>query len=215
MAYNLGKQIEELISSSKKKLSEEIQDVFDKAINELDQSGKVMGIKAGDIAPNFTLENHLGDQVELYSILNEGPVVLTFYRGAWCPYCNLQLKAYQKILPEIEALGAKLIAISPQKSDDSLSFLEKNQLALNVLSDCGLSVSSKYNLVYELPEYLQNAYKSLGLDLEKLNGDGSWRLPLAATFIINRQGLICYSFIDVDYKKRMEPIDIISILGIV
>ncbi len=212
MEYNLSKQIEELINSSKQRIPEEIQGIFDKAIKELDQSGTVTGIKAGDKAPDFTLENHLGDKVELYSVLKEGPVVLTFYRGAWCPYCNLQLKAYQNILPKIEALGAKLIAINPQRSDDSLSIIEKHQLSFPVLSDVELIVSTKYNIVYELPMYLQTAYKSLGLDLEKLNGDGSWRLPMAATFIIDQQGLICYSFIDADYKKRMEPVDIISIL---
>ncbi|MDF1618748.1 peroxiredoxin-like family protein [Petrocella sp. FN5] len=212
MEYNLGNQIEALIKTSKKRLPEEIQAIFDKAIKELDQSVKIMGIKAGHMAPNFTLKNHLGDEVELQSVLEEGPVVLTFYRGAWCPYCNLQLKAYQNVLTKIEALGAKLIAISPQKPDDSLSIIEKHQLSFPVLSDMGLTVSKKYNIVYALPEYLQKAYKTLGLDLETLNGDGSWQLPFAATFIINQQGLICYAFIDADYKKRMEPIDIISIL---
>lgn len=212
MEYNLAKEIEELMNKSKKKLSGEIQGVFDKGIKELEESISVMGIKSGEQAPNFTLKNHLGEKVELYSFLQEGPVVLTFYRGAWCPYCNLQLKAYQNILPEIEALGAKLIAVNPQRSDDSLSILEKQQLTFPVLSDLELSVATKYNIVYELPIYLQDAYKSLGLDLEKLNGDCSWRLPLTATFIIDQHGLICYSFINADYKERMEPIDIISIL---
>ncbi len=129
-------------------------------------------IKQGDEAPEFELPNANGKTVALSSLLSAGPVVLTFYRGGWCPYCNLQLRAYQRILPELAALGAQIVAISPEPPDTSLTTAEKNALEFEVLSDVTSKAARDYRLLYELSDELRDAYIGMGKDLSALNADG-------------------------------------------
>lgn len=173
------------------------------------RSPKVLGraLQEGDRAPNFRLPMAQGGSVELDLLLKAGPVVLMFYRGQWCPYCNLELRAYQQALPRLQALGASLVAISPQTPDNSLSTQEKNDLSFAVLSDLGLHVSRAYGLAFDLPAELVELYqRQWGNDLVKWNGEeGGWSLPIPATFVIGQDGRILLAHVDPDYRERLDP----------
>ena len=169
-------------------------------------------IRSGNQAPDFTLPDPQGRDVSLGALLKEGPAVITFYRGGWCPYCNIQLRAYQAALPEITALGARLVAISPQLPDGSLSTAEANELTFAVLSDLGNSVARSFGLVWLLPEELRGALRSNDKALPGFNGDDSWELPVPATYVVARDGRIALAAIDVDYRNRLEPDAILTTL---
>ena len=160
-------------------------------------------------APDFTLKNHLDKEVNLYNLLKEGPVVLTWYRGGWCPYCNLTLHALQQALPEIKNQGATLLALTPEVPDQSLSTSEKHDLEFEVLSDLHNQVGKKFGVVFKLEDKVAAAYQN-GFDLHAYNGDDSDELPLAATYIIGQDGTIKWAFLDADYRNRAEPNEIVS-----
>jgi len=170
-------------------------------------------IQVGDMAPDFTLPNVTGAEVTLSDKLKDGPVVLTWYRGGWCPYCNIQLAAYQKVLPQIEELGAQLIAISPELPDKSLSTAEKNGLRFEVLSDVNSKVAKDYRLVFELTPEVEKLYAEF-FDIVEYNGADAAKneLPLAATYVIAEDGTVAWAFLEADYTKRAEPRDIIAAL---
>lgn len=169
-------------------------------------------LKVGDVAPDFTLPNAQRKSVVLSSLLRDGPVVLIFYRGGWCPYCNLQLRAYQGFLPDIQALDGQLVAVSPQLPHDSLSTAEANALSFDVLSDVGNHVAQSYGLAYVLSKELQDALRSVNKALPDINGDESWRLPVPATFVIASRRRIVAAEINVDYRKRPDPEEILGVL---
>lgn len=178
---------------------------YEKGIEELRAEGlERNALKPGELAPDFTLPDALGRPVRLAERLRQGPVVLKFYRGGWCPYCNLELRAYQQALPELQSLGAQLIAVSPEKPDNALSTAEKNALAYPVLSDAGGKVAAAYRLAFELSEELQALYKSRGRDLAAWNG-GNWTLPAPGTFVIGSDRRIALAHVDADYRTRLEP----------
>lgn len=189
---------------------EEVQSQVFRHIKEQQESGIVFGLQEGDQAPNFTLANPLGEDVNLYDELAKGPVVLTFYRGSWCPFCNIQLRAYQQWLPEIEKLGGQLMAVSLQSPDNSLSHKEKENLTFQVLSDSNGHVADSYRVLYELPDYLQNLYAKSDMDLAEFNQTDRWILPITATFILDKEGIIRRAHVNPDLMKRMEPQDIID-----
>jgi peroxiredoxin len=138
---------------------------------------------------------------------------VTFYRGGWCPYCNLELKAYQNVLPRIVAAGAKLVAISPEKPDDTVSTAEKNALTFPVLSDVGQSVGKAFGIVYTFTDELRGAYDGFNLDIPAKNGmPDDWSLPLSATYVIGVDGVILFADIGVDYRDRADPLAILDIL---
>jgi peroxiredoxin len=168
--------------------------------------------KPGDLVPEFSLPGANGEPVSLLETLAGGPVVLSFYRGTWCPYCNIQLAAYEQALPAIAEAGGCLIAISPQLPDGSLSMTEKNNLTFDVLSDAGNAVARKFGLVYKLPDDLKAAYSSFGVDLVAVNGDDSWELPIPATFVIGSNGRIRLVHAETDYRKRLAPEVIVEAL---
>ena len=170
-------------------------------------------LKVGDRAPPIVLVNAKGQTVDVNTLLKNGPVVVTFYRGGWCPYCNLELRAFQELLPQIIAAGASLVAISPEKSDDTLSTSEKNALTFEVLSDIGQKIGRAFGLVYEFTEELKSAYEEFGHDIPSRNGTpGEWALPIAATYVIDRNGSIVYAYTGVDYRERADPRDILDVL---
>ena len=162
-------------------------------------------INVGDTAPDFAIPNAAGKSIVLTDLLKSGPVVLTFYRGGWCPYCNIQLRAYQSVLPQISASGARLVAISPQLPDNSLDTANKNALTFDVLSDVRNEVARSYGLVYSLPEEIRAALRSNNKALPSINGDQSWELPVPATYVIARDQHVALAYIEVDYRKRLEP----------
>jgi len=164
----------------------------------------------GDEIPKINLPNAVGKTIDVNSLLKEGPLVINFYRGAWCPYCNLELNALQKALPEIKSLDAQLIAISPNTPDNSISSIEKHGLEFEVLTDAGNNIAKEFRLVFNLAEELRPIYQQFNFDIPKYNGDESWELPIPATYIVNTDGKIAHAFVNADYTQRMEPTEIIN-----
>lgn len=188
----------------KKTYAEGIQAVVD--------SGVVQHAKqVGDTAPDFSLTNAAGETVQLSDVLKEGPVVLTWYRGGWCPYCNLALRAMQKELPNFQAQGATLMALTPELPDESMSTTEKDELEFEVLSDLNNTVARDYGIVYTLTDGVASIYEEK-FGLSAHNGSDSDELPLAATYVISQDGTISYAFLDADYRNRAEPSDITAAL---
>ncbi|WP_179319243.1 peroxiredoxin-like family protein [Winogradskyella helgolandensis] len=174
--------------------------ILDKALN------------VGHKAPNFTLNNAVNKPVSLYDELENGPVVLTWYRGGWCPYCNITLHYLQEKLPEFKNLGATLLALTPELPDNALNTKEKNNLEFSVLSDIGNSVAKSYGVVFTLTNEVASIYNA-GFGLNEKNGDTSNELPLAATYVIDKDGIIQYAFLDADYRERAEPTAILNTLS--
>lgn len=171
-------------------------------------------LKVGEKAPDFTLPNTLGQQVSLSSLLVQGSVVLSFYRGTWCPYCNLVLNGYQRILDKIKAKGANLVAISPQTPDHSLSIKEKNELQFEVLSDTGNQVAKQYTAVFKNADVPVATMESLGINFHSFYGNQSGELPVPAVFIINQQGVVTFAATEGgDYRERVEAQEILNALN--
>lgn len=196
----------------RQKAPEEKQRLMAQATAELAASDGAKGLTVGDEAPRFTLPNASGQSVSLEDLLQNGPVIVTFYRGGWCPYCNLELRVYQRELGKIEANGATLVAISPETPDHSLSTQEKNDLAFQVLSDVENVVARQFDLVFDMPDYLIDVYKASGLDVAGHNGNEDWQLPKPATFIIQPSGKISFADVPDDYTKRTDPTAVIKLL---
>ena len=205
----LSEQLEQFKQAGATKIPLEVQALREQAIATVARSGIVeQRLTEGDTAPDFTLPNADGTSTTLSTMLAKDPVVLTFYRGEWCPYCNLTLRAYQAALPHFTALGATLIAISPQLPDFSQAMSTKADLTFPVLSDVGNKVAHDYRLVYTMSESI----RPYSADLAKYNGDESWELPLAATFVINRDRVIRLAFVSADHRQRLDPTAIIAAL---
>ncbi len=162
--------------------------------------------------PDFSLPEARGATIELATLLARGPVVVTFYRGSWCPFCDLQLRAYQTVLPEIHRLGGELVAISPQTPDYALTDVERKELAFPVLSDAGNQVARRYGLVFKLSETLQALQAGFGNPLPKFNGDDSWETPVPGTFVLDRSGVVRLAHVDPNYMVRLEPAAILTAL---
>ena len=210
---SLKEQLAEYRAGWYKRVPAERQAIMQRHVDQLRGSiGRTM-LKVGDRAPAIVLENANGATVDVGALLKKGPVIVTFYRGGWCPYCNLELKAYQEILPEIVAAGASLVAISPERPDDTVSTAEKNALTFEVLSDVGQKVGRAFGLVYEFTEELKSAYNGFNLDIPAHNGTpGEWALPVSATYVIDRDGSIIYAYRDADYRDRADPRDVLQVL---
>lgn len=171
------------------------------------------GLKIGTKAPNFTLKNQDGKWVSLSDLLKKGPVIISFYRGAWCPYCNLQINNLVKNYDYFKPYNAQLVAITPQKPDKSLLQYTKAKVPFPILSDLDNSVMKDYNVLFQLPEELIVAYSQFGIDLADYNGEKRWVLPVPATYILDQKGVIRSVFADIDYTKRMEPKVIVETLA--
>ena len=211
---SLKEQLAEYRAGWYKRVPPERQAIMQRHIDQLRHGviARTM-LKVGDRAPAIVLNDAKGEIVDVAALLKKGPVIVTFYRGGWCPYCNLELKAYQQALPEIKSAGASLVAISPEQPDETLSTAEKNALAFEVLSDVGQKVGRAFGLVYEFTEELKTAYQGFGLDIPARNGrPGEWALPVSATYVINSDGLIIYAYTDPDYRDRADPREVLKVL---
>ncbi|MGE0702133.1 MAG: peroxiredoxin-like family protein [Hyphomicrobiaceae bacterium] len=169
-------------------------------------------LKVGDRFPGLTLADQLGRPTDIAQLLSDGPIVVTFYRGGWCPYCNLELRAYQKMLPEIQALGARLVAVTPETPDNALSTAEKNDLAFAVLSDDAGRLADALGIRFELSDAVKAYFVKAGHDLPARNGNDRWSLPMPATYVVGTGGLIALAFVDPDYRRRLEPAAAIAAL---
>lgn len=186
-------------------------DALNRSLAELVQTGlEENAVRVGQRLPAFALPDPSGRTVR--SNDRAGPLVVTFYRGGWCPYCNLALRAVQRVLPEIEALGGRLVAITPETPDDSLSTAEKAGLTFDVLSDVGLSYAKQLGIVWKIPDYaLEWHERYFGLHFERHNGAGNRdELPVPATFVVDAAGVVTWRFLDAAYWKRAEPKDVVG-----
>jgi len=212
-AHNLNEKLGETVGAFMSSLPDDDAQIVGASFEKLNASHTgESAIVIGEIAPNFTLPGATGELVNLHSKLNEGPVVLSFYRGGWCPFCNLELQALQALLPEIKSLGASLIGISPETPDNSMTTAEKHQLEFDVLSDVGNKTARDYGLIFTVYEEMRPLYLKWGLDVPASNGDDSWELPVPATYIIDPNCVVRAAHIDKDYTKRMEPEQILTAL---
>ena len=168
--------------------------------------------KAGDIAPSFSLKDPEGIVVSSNELLKKGPMVVSFYRGVWCPYCNLELQALEAAKPQFDKYGASLVAISPQTAPNGRKSMRQNKLSFPILSDVKGKAGAAFSLRFELPDYLVELYKGLKNDLPTFNDDPSWTLPMPARYVIGQDGTILYSEVNPDYTHRPEPEDMIPVL---
>ncbi len=202
----------------KAKVQEMLGEKFNIVAGDMDlvrAAGTIDGaLKAGELAPDFTLPDAFGNPVSLSALLAGGPVVISFYRGEWCPFCNIELRALQQALPAIEQLGATLVAISPEMPDHGIVVSEKNKLTFPVLSDFGNKVARQFGIVFqighELKDLSRNVFKN---DIALRNGEDSYELPVPATYVLDSTGVIRFAHVEVDYMLgRAEPDEIISVL---
>ncbi|WP_224482932.1 peroxiredoxin-like family protein [Robertkochia aurantiaca] len=202
-----------LNKANREKIPGEALEIMDRATEELKEKHLAeRSLKVGDQFPEANLIDANKNTVNVASLYAETPLVVLFYRGGWCPYCNMELRAFQQHLEEIKSEGARLVAITPETPDNSLTTAEKNELEFEVLSDIDNRFAKSLGLVFSLPESLKQIYEQFGIDLKKHHQNTDFELPMPATFIIDKGGSVRYSFIDEDYTKRADPAEVITAL---
>ena len=210
---SLQDELDSILTSWKRRVGEEIASTIALDNETLRQSGILeRALGTGAKFPDVTLVNARGGRTRIYDKLADGSLVVTFYRGGWCPYCSLELRAYQAVFDEIRALGGDLVAISPEAPDHSLSTAEKNALKFDVFSDVNGALEDALGIRFELAAPIVALYNQFGQDLPGRHGDGRWSLPIPATYVVERDGTIALAFVDPDYRKRLEPAAAIAAL---
>jgi len=210
---SLKQQMAALREDAEASVSPDVMKILQRSIQRLVDSGMANSAAGvGDPFPQFSLPNVVGNAVNSEELLEHGPLVVSFYRGGWCPYCNLELRAYQAILSDIRELGADFVAISPQQPEEGLSMAAKGGLQFEVLSDNGNSLAEHLGLMFELPSTVVDVYRGAGYDLERINGNVQWTLPLPATFVVNQESVIIRAFAHPDYTVRLEPQTVLETL---
>jgi len=210
---SLQSLLEETRAGAATRIPEEALAVMRAADEELTAKGVGNdALKVGDTLPDGEFTSATGETVRMSDLAAKGPLVITFYRGGWCPYCNFELKAYQDLLGDITALGGQLVAVTPEKPDNSLSTTEKNALKFPVLTDNGNDFAKALGIVFELPAPLQELYGKFGMDLPGLNAGTGWTLPIPATFVVDADGKIVLADVDVNYTRRLEPSEAVAAL---
>ena len=207
----LQQQIDEFIAEGVSWLPTHLLQDLLSPIGQLINSGAAENaLKEGAQAPDFALPDARGTVVRLSHLLTQGPVIMTFYRGQWCPYCHLALRAYQQALPHLQARGASLVAISPQMPHHSRAMAEKLELTFALLSDMGNQVARQFGLVFTIDEAVRGAHKQVCADLPAFNGDNSWELPMAGTFLVDQSGTVRLAFVHPDFTRRLDPLVVIA-----
>jgi peroxiredoxin len=215
MPLTISEQSEQLKAVAAERLPSEVLEVFDRSIqNFLDQGVPAESIKAGDTLEPFTLDDATSTPISLDQIVETGPVVIVFYRGGWCPYCNLALRTYQhELLPQLAEFGAGLVAVSPQSPDQSLSTAEKAGLEFTVLSDPGSRLAQRIGIAFQQAEDVLAAQRTLGLDLAQVNAEGATRLPRPTVLIVDQRCTVRFVDVQPDYTARTEVADIVAALA--
>lgn len=186
---------------------------FARSTQALIDSGQAeRAVAAGDMAPDFTLKDQDGETVALKALLAKGAVVVSFYRGVWCPYCNIELKALEAAVGEIRARGASLVAISMQGASDSRKSQRDNKLSFPILTDKAGELAAKFGIRWTLQDYVIEYHKMFGVELPKIHDDGQWNLPMPARYVIDTQGLVAYAEVNPDYTRRPDPSELFPIL---
>jgi peroxiredoxin len=168
------------------------------------------GLNINDKAPDFTATDQSGKKINLKKQLKKGSVVLVFYRGQWCPYCNKQLKQLEDSIGFIKNKGAVLLAITPEMPENITKTIEKTKASYSILYDVGLKIMSAYKVAYQLDNKMVEKYKGYGIDFLKVNGNNGANLPVPAVYVVNKKGIITYRYFDVDYKNRSSIKDILD-----
>ena len=213
-SIDLASQLRDFRQASRQRADPARVAVFDGATHDLRATGiEASATGVGDRAPDVTLPDATGRPVALSTLWAHGPLVVVFYRGGWCPYCNLALRAWQASLPALAAHGAGLVAVSPQTPDHSLSTAQKNALAFPVLSDSALQAADAFGIAFTMPPELQVLYSASGNDLAVINGNGVWKLAIPATFVVDRHGIVRYADVDADYSARAEPSSVLAAIA--
>jgi peroxiredoxin len=213
-AHLYGNKVKNLIEQLEEMIPKEQFEVFNSDAKQLSViHDSPLKLKTGDKAPLFKLPNANGELVELVNLLAQGAVVLAFYRGAWCPYCNLQLSLLQAALPEITAVGASLVAISPMSPDSSKDSVKTNELTFEVLSDVGNNVAREFTTVFKNSDAAINAMGKLGYDFYSFYDDNSAELPVSGVFVIDKNGdIILAKSEGGDYRERVEVHEVLEAL---
>jgi peroxiredoxin len=215
MSMSMREQSEQIQAAAAERLPPAIVAVFDRSIQDLLAQGVPSDVVAvGDTLASFTLSDASGSSVSLEQILETGPAVIVFYRGGWCPYCNLALRTYQReLMPQLPAFGARLVAISPQDPDQSLSTVEKAELDFTVLSDPGNRIAQRVGIVFQQAEDVLEAQRELGLDLAAVNAEGSTQLPRPTVLIVDQDRVVRFVDVQPSYTARTEVDDIVAALA--
>jgi len=189
----------------------ETQAIHARAIAEIRDSGIVRGaLGVGSPAPPFELQDQNGLNVSSAELLGKTQMVICFFRGRWCPFCVGQLEATKLVLPQIKDTGTTLVGISPQTVQQSFFMVDQHKLRFPLLSDRNNETARNFGLAYRVPAYQQSVYRRSFVNLPHLNGDDSWELPIPATYIVGRDGIVQYASVNPDYSDRPEPVDIIE-----
>lgn len=170
------------------------------------------GLTVGQRAPDATVYTQDGKPVSLASLYKDGPVVVTFYRGGWCPFCQRALEGWQAKLDELHAAGGTLVALTPESPDHATDTITDHHLAFAVYSDSKMDAAKAYRVFFEVDPDTQAKYKTHGIDLATWNANQRWTLPAPGTFVVDRKGVIRYAFADWDYTKRADPDEVISVV---
>jgi len=211
---SLQQEIDNMKQGMVTQIPESVLAMMRDATASLAQSGLVeQALKAGDAMPDFDLPEVGGGRIQLTDLLKNAPVVISFYRGGWCPYCNLEMQALQRALPDIEQAGGTLIAIAPELPEQAGQTRDKGNLTFPLLHDQDNALARKLGLVFTLPDILRPVYEGFGIDLQESQGNNRFELPVPATYIVRPDGVVGFAFIDVDYTARMEPARIVEILN--
>jgi peroxiredoxin len=214
MTKTLSEELADFRAAWRERVPPERRAQMERHIAHLAASGIAERAKqVGDLAPPVRLRDQHGADFDISSLLAKGPVIVTFYRGGWCPFCNLELKAYQALLPRIAASGASLVAISPEKPDSTASTAEMNAVTFPILSDIGQRVGKAFGVVYAFTDEVRAVYNGFGLDIPAKNGvPDDWSLPLSATYVLGRDGVILFADTRVDYRERTDPLEVLQTL---
>ena len=214
MTDSLSDELAAYRASWRARVPAERQAVMDRHVAFLAESGIARtALQVGDRAPAIVLRDQHGAPFDVTTLLRQGPVVVTFYRGGWCPFCNLELKAYQAQLPRLVAAGASLVAISPERPEDAVTTAEKNALTFPVLSDVGQAVGRAFGVVYAFTAEVRTVYDGFKLDIPTKNGTpDDWSLPLSATYVIGPDGILLFADTRVDYRERTDPLEVLRLL---
>ncbi|MEU7144736.1 peroxiredoxin-like family protein [Nocardia sp. NPDC046473] len=210
----ISQQSDELKAAAAQSLPAEVIDAFDRSVQGFREQGiPAETIRPGDKLESFTLDDATGTPVDLDQILATGPAVLVFYRGGWCPYCNLTLRTYQReLLPRLGEFGARLVAISPQSPDQSLSTAEKAELDFTVLSDPGSRLAHRLGIAFQQTDEVLAAQRTLGLHLDRVNAEASVHLPRPTVLIVDQNHIVRFVDVHPDYTTRTEVADIVTAL---
>ena len=207
----LKEALEKRNSDKKKALPTSTLEYMDKVTKDLKEAGYESNpLNVGDKIPDGQLLNHRGETVSIKELLDGKPAIISFYRGTWCPYCNMELAFYDELLGEISDKKIAMFAISPEKPDVTMESIEIEKLNFRVLSDIGNKFARKLNLLFKVPEKLQTIYDGFGIDLKKSQGNEEAELPIAATYVIDKNGVIVNAWVDADYTIRAEPSEVIE-----